>query len=66
MLDLLFLGLLLLGLGGFESGTGAFGTGRIVVAPPPGVRGGRRDGAERKCQGESGKQPLHRFTLRVL
>ena len=55
MLDLLLFGLLLLGLGGFEIGAGTSGAGRIVmVAPPPGVRGGRRDGAEGNCQGESG------------
>jgi len=54
MLDLLFLGLLFLGLGGFEIGCGAFGTRRIVVTPPPGVRAGRGGGAEGKCQGESG------------
>ena len=55
MLDLLLFRLLFLGLSGFEISAGAFGAGRIVmVAPPPGVRGGRGDDAEGKCQGESG------------
>ena len=55
MLDLLFLRLLFFGLSGFDIGASALGAGGIVVvAPPPGVRGGRRDGAEGEGQGESG------------
>ena len=54
MLGLLFGRLRFFDLSGFGSGASAFGAGGIVVAPPPGMGGGGRDGAERKGQGESG------------
>ena len=63
MLDLLFVVLFLFGLDDFGGGTGTGGAGRIVVAPPPCVRGGGEEHAETQGYGESEKGSLHRIHL---